>query len=211
VSQNNPTPVLSLFETPKQRGDFSFEISPLAIRFFEDLVRHTDHNYSSLQNCSEPSGGARASRTLPSFHSLQELSCSIRGSQLPECCVSLASGSLASPLSASLAGIVSDALPSSVAGSLPNFVPESHPEFLPRHPCGFRFWFPWSSFPGALASPASGSPTALVHSLLLEDFSSVELKDTRDLPENHRLSQLNFCGNIASFVEIRPISSCFKG
>ena len=117
---------------PKQRGDFSFEISPLAIRFFEDLVRHTDHNYSSLQNCSEPSGGARASRTLPSFHSLQELSCSIRGSQLPECCVSLASGSLASPLSASLAGIVSDALPSSVAGSLPNLVPDSHPEFLIR-------------------------------------------------------------------------------
>jgi hypothetical protein len=192
VSQNNPTPVLALFETPKQKGDFSFEISPLAIRFFEDLVRHTDHNY-------------------PSFHSLRELSCSIRGSQLLECCVSLASGSLASPLSASLAGIVSDALPSSVAGSLPNFVPESHPEFLPRHPCGFRFWFPWRSFPGTLASSASGSPTALVHSLLLEDFSSVELKDTRDLPENHRLSQLYFCGNIASFVEIRPISSCFKG
>jgi hypothetical protein len=210
VSQNNPTPVLALFETPKQKGDFSFEISPLAIRFFEDLVRHTDHNYSSLQNCSEPSGGARASRTLPSFHSLRELSCSIRGSQLPECCVSLASGSLASPLSDSLAGVVSDVLPSSVAGSLPNLVPESHPEFLPRPPRGFRFRFSWRSFPGALASSASGSPTALVHSLLLEDRSSVELKDTLDRLERNGVLKLFFCGNMANFVEIRPISRCFK-
>ena len=29
----------------KQRGDFSFEISPLAIRFFEDLVRRPDHSW----------------------------------------------------------------------------------------------------------------------------------------------------------------------
>jgi len=124
--------------------------------------------------------------------------------------VSLASGSLAGSLSASLAGIVSDALPSSVAGSLPNFVPESHPEFLPRHPCGFRFWFSWRSFPGALASPASGSPTALVHSLLLEDRSSVELKDTLDCPECNGVLKLFFCGNTANFVEIRLISRCFK-
>jgi hypothetical protein len=51
---------------------------------------------------------------------------------------------------------------------------------------------------------------ALVYSLLLENFSSVELKDTRDLPENHRVSSLFFCGNIADFVEMPSISRCFK-
>jgi hypothetical protein len=76
-----------------------------------------------------------------------------------------------------------------------------------------------SQLPECFASFVADSPgvplpvllMALIYSLLLEDFSSVELKDTRDLPENHRLSQLYFCGNIASFVEIRLISSCFKG
>jgi len=124
--------------------------------------------------------------------------------------VSLASGSLAVPLSDSLAGVVSDALPSSVAGSLLNLVPESHPKFLPRLPCGFRFRFSWRSFPGALANSASGSPTALVHSLLLEDHSSVELKDTLDCLERNGVLQLFFCGNSADFVEIRLISRCFK-
>jgi hypothetical protein len=84
-------------------------------------------------------------------------------------------GSLAVSLSDPLAGLVSDVLPSSVAGSLPNLVPDSHPEFLHRSPCGSRFQFSWSPFPGALASSASGSPTALVYSLLLENFSSVDL------------------------------------
>jgi len=52
---------------------------------------------------------------------------------------------------------------------------------------------------------------ALVYSLLLEDFSSVDSKDTRDLPQNHRVLHLFFCGNSAHFVEIRSISRCFKG
>ena len=84
-----------------------------------------------------------------------------------------------------------------------------------------------SQFPECFASPVAGSPgvpflvplrvpfpvllMALVYSLLLEDCSSAELKDTRDLPENHEFSQLFFCGNSADFVEIRPISRCFKG
>ena len=44
--------------------------------------------------------------------------------------------------------------------------------------------------------------TALVYSLLLEDFSSVELKDTRDLLKKHRLRELYFCANRANIVEI---------
>jgi hypothetical protein len=97
--------------------------------------------------------------------------------------VSLALESLAGFLSDSLAGLVSDALPRSVAGSPLKLVPDSHSEVLHRSPCEFRFRFRWSSFPGALANPVSDSPMALVFSLLLEDFSSVELKDTPDCAE----------------------------
>ncbi len=88
--------------------------------------------------------------------------------------MSLISDYLASLGSDSLAGLVSVALPSSVAGSIPNLVADSHPEFLPLYPCGFRFRFSWSSFPGSLAGSVTGSPMALVYSLLLEDFSSVD-------------------------------------
>jgi hypothetical protein len=42
----------------------------------------------------------------------------------------------------------------------------------------------------------------LVYSLLLEDFSSVELKDTRDLHKKHQLKQLFFCANPANIVEM---------
>jgi len=65
-------------------------------------------------------------------------------------------------------------------------------------------------FPECFASLVADSPgvplpvlpMALVCSLLLEDFSSVDLKDTRDLPEMHRARELFFCGNSADFVEI---------
>lgn len=43
---------------------------------------------------------------------------------------------------------------------------------------------PGRPFRGALTNSASGPPAALVYSLLLEDRSSVELKDTLDCPEN---------------------------
>lgn len=88
--------------------------------------------------------------------------------------MSLISDSLASLVSDSLAGLISAALPSSVAGSLPNLG-----SILIR-----------SSFPGALADSASGSPGVpfpdlfrvplpvlrwlVFYSLLLEDFSSVD-------------------------------------
>ena len=58
----------------------------------------------------------------------------------------------------------------------------------------FRFRFSRSS--------VAGSPDGLFCSLLLEDFSSVDLKDTRDLPEMHLPCELFFCGNSANFVEI---------
>jgi hypothetical protein len=158
----------------KAKGDLPFEISPLLSDFskirFGAQITTTRHSRAIRDVRAEPA----VTRT-PSSHSLQELSCSIRGSQLPECCVRLVSDSLAGPLSDSLAGLVSEALPSSVTGSHPNLVPDSHPEFLHRSPCGSRFQFSWRSFPGALASSASGSPTALVYSLLLEDCSSVDL------------------------------------
>ena len=107
---------------------------------------------------------------FPSFHSLQELSRAIRRSRFPECVESFVSDSLAS--------LVPDALR--------------------------------SSFPGSLASPASGSPgvpfpallrvplpvplMALVFSLLLEDRSSVELKDTRNSDDCNGVGTLYFCG-----------------
>ena len=60
----------------------------------------------------------------------------------PGCCVSIISDSLASLVSDSLAGLISAALPSPVASSLPNLG-----SILIQ-----------SSFPGALADSASGSP-----------------------------------------------------
>jgi hypothetical protein len=50
----------------------------------------------------------------------------------------------------------------------------------------------------------------LVYSLLLEDCSSAEMKDTRDLPEKSPVLKIFFCGNLAYFVEIPSISRCFK-
>ena len=46
---------------------------------------------------------------------------------------------------------------------------------------------------------------ALVYSLLLEDCSSVELKDTPDCGEHKGVGRLYFCGNSADFVEIRDV------
>ena len=43
----------------KRKGELPFEISPLTIRFFEDLVRYPDHNYSRIQSYSGRTGGAR--------------------------------------------------------------------------------------------------------------------------------------------------------
>ncbi len=53
-------------------------------------------------------------------------------------------------------------------------------------------------------------PMVLVYSLLLEDCSSAEMKDTRDLPEKSPVLKIFFCGNLAYFVEIPSISRCFK-
>ena len=66
-----------------------------------------------------------------------------------------------------------------------------------------------NQFPECFASFVSDSPgvplpvplMALVCSLLLENFSSVDLKDTRDLREIHLVCELFFCGNSADFVE----------
>ena len=98
--------------------------------------------------------------------------------------MSLVSDSLAGFLSDPLAGLVSGALPISVAGPLPNLVPDSHPEFLPRFPCGSRFWFSWEFLSRRSCELRFRFSVALVYSLLLEDCSSVELKDTLDCPEN---------------------------
>jgi hypothetical protein len=80
------------------------------------------------------------------------------------------------------------------------------PEVLRESRCRFSR----SSVPGPLRVPFPVLLMALVYSLLLEDFSSVDSKDTRDLPQKHRLSYLYFCGNSAYFVEMRSISRCFK-
>jgi hypothetical protein len=47
-----------------------------------------------------------------------------------------------------------------------------------------------------------GLVITLVYSLLLEDFSSVELKDTPDSLECKRGAGLYFCGNAGIFVEM---------
>ena len=98
--------------------------------------------------------------------------------------MSLVLDSLTGFLSDPLAGLVSGALPISVAGPLPNLVPDSHPEFLPRFPCGSRFWFSWEFLSRRSCELRFRFSVALVYSLLLEDCSSVELKDTLDCPEN---------------------------
>ena len=98
--------------------------------------------------------------------------------------MSLVLDSLAGFLSDPLAGLVSAALPISVAGPLPNPVADSHPEFLPRFPCESRFWFSWEFLPRRSCKLRFRFSVALVYSLLLEDCSSVELKDTLDCPEN---------------------------
>jgi hypothetical protein len=154
----------------KRKGEVPFEISPLTIRFFEDLVRCPDHNSLSLRSCPEPSGGARASRTFR--HSIR-----CKSFLVPSAAASFPSASRASFL-----------IPLRVS-----------------FPMLFR-----SSFPGSLASPASGSPgvpfpallrvplpvplMALVFSLLLENRSSVELKDTRNFDDCNGVGTLYFCG-----------------
>jgi hypothetical protein len=64
-------------DVKKRRGDFSFEISPLAFRFFEDPVRDqitTTRHFRIIRDLrAEPA----VSRTFPSLPSLQELSRSI--------------------------------------------------------------------------------------------------------------------------------------
>jgi hypothetical protein len=59
-----------------------------------------------------------------------------------------------------------------------------------------------------LRTPLPVPPAALVCSLLLEDRSSVELKDTLDCPESKGVLKLNFCGKWAYFVEMRPKWMC---
>ena len=163
----------------KAKGRDPFRDLAPYFRFFEDLVRLPDHKLWLL---SESSGAYEQSPRFP-YHSVSPLA--VRAfsrhplRRFPECCVSFISDSLASLGSDPLAVLVSVALPSSVAGSLPNLVADPLPEFLPWFPFGLRFRFPWSSFPGSLASSVTGSPMALVCSLLLENCSSVDSKDTR--------------------------------
>lgn len=138
----------------KRRGDFSFERSPLTFRFskswFGAQITTTRHFRVIRDVRAEPT----VSRT-PSSHFAVRVFLFHRGSQFPECCVSLASGRLAARLSDSLAGLVSDAPPSSVAGTLaelrsrfssggPSAVPLRVPlpvplEILSRRSCEFRF------------------------------------------------------------------------
>jgi hypothetical protein len=136
----------------KAKGELPFEISPL----LSDFRRPGSVHRSQLLVMSKFFGTCEQSPPfpVPRHHvSLRELSCSIRGIQFPECCVSLVSDTLADFLSDTLAGVVSGDLPSSVAGPLPNLVPDSHPEFLPRRPCELRFRFPWVPFPALLRAP----------------------------------------------------------
>src|ERR1700743_3789819 len=108
----------------------------------------------------------------------------MRDSQFPDWCVSLVLESLAGFLSDPLAGLVSGVLPSSVASPLPNLVPDSHPEFLPWFSCGSRFRSSWEILSRRSCELRFRLSVALVYSLLLEDCSSVELKDTLDCPVN---------------------------
>ena len=92
--------------TQKRRGDFSFEISPPAFRFFEDLVRCPDHNdcHSGIVR------SLRAELALPvpfrhSFRCKSFLGPSI-SSRFPGCYASPVSGSLRSSVPGSLAGSI---------------------------------------------------------------------------------------------------------
>ena len=143
-----------------------------------------DHSYSRLQSYSGRTSLARRfAYPVITFRRKSFLVPSRRLS-FPSARVSLVLDSLAGFLTDSLAGLVSDALPEfrcrfSLQTSFPILIRRSFFD-----PCGLRFRFRWRSFPGALANSASGSPMALVYSLLLEDCSSVELKDTPDCGED---------------------------
>lgn len=165
----------------KQKGDSLARDRP-CLPNFRRSGSDPDHNYSSLRSYSgRTSLARRIAYPVITFRCKSFLVPSQRP-QFPECCVSLVSDSLADFLSDPLAGFVSDALPEfrcrfSLQTSFPILIRSSFFD-----PCGLRFRFRWRSFPVALANSASGSPMALVYSLLLEDCSSVELKDISRLP-----------------------------
>jgi hypothetical protein len=189
----------------KAKGRFLFrDFAPLLSDFskiwYGAQITTTCHSRVVRDLRAEPA----VSRSLPSLPSLRELSCSIAAAQFPECCVSLVSGFPCGVLSDSLAGLVSDAPPSSVAGSLPNLAPDSHPEVLPQFPCESRFRFPLESLSRHSCEFRFRFSDGSGHSLLLEDHSSVELKDTLDCDEYKGVERLIFCGNMALFVEMRP-------
>jgi hypothetical protein len=74
----------------KAKGRFLFRDFAPAFRFFEDLVRYPDHNYSSLQSCSRPASGARRFpySSVITF-AVRAFSCHPSAAQFPECCASL--------------------------------------------------------------------------------------------------------------------------
>jgi hypothetical protein len=152
----------------KQRGDLSCERPPLLSDFsktwfgFQITADVTSRLFGTY-------GRTRVSRT-PSFLRCKSFLVPSRCSQLPECCVRLVSDSLASLFFVPLRGLVSDSLAGFFSG------PSSKSRF--RFPCEFLCRYSGSSLFGPLAGSASGAPMALVYSLLLEDRSSVELKDT---------------------------------
>jgi hypothetical protein len=152
----------------KQRGDFSCERSPLLSDFSKTWFGFqvtADITPELFGTC----GRTRVSRT-PSFLRCKSFPVPSRCSQLPDCCVRLVSDSLASLFFGPLRSLVSDSLAGFFSG------PSSKSRL--RFPCESLCRISGSSLFGPLAGSASGAPTALVHSLLLEDCSSVELKDT---------------------------------
>jgi hypothetical protein len=170
----------------KQKGDSLARDRP-CLPNFRRSGSDPDHSYSRLQSYSgRTSLARRIAYPVITFRCKSFLVPSRRLS-FPSARVSLVLDSLAGFLTDSLAGLVSDALPEfrcrfSLQTSFPILIRRSF-----FGPCGLRFRFRWRSFPGALANSASGSPMAPVHSLLLEDFSSVELKDTPDCGEHKRV------------------------
>jgi hypothetical protein len=80
-------------EWQKRRGELSCEISPLTFRFpkirFGARITATRHSRLVRDLRAEPA----VSRTVPSSHSLQELSCAARSSRFPDRFASPVAGS----------------------------------------------------------------------------------------------------------------------
>jgi hypothetical protein len=170
----------------KAKGRFPFrEVAP-----YSPISRRPGSvSRSQLIVTTESSGSCERSPRFP-FLFRRSVRCKSflvpsRCLQFPECLVSLAGDTLA--------GLVADSLQ----------------EFLSLSPCGCRFRFSWSSFPGSLASAASGSPMTFSALFYWRIAPPLIRKLLAICFGEQGGFGVYFCGNTTNLVEMRPkVCSC---